>query len=236
MKTQIDLLEWDSNFLNIPTARIYTDSIDATHIAKELQVLKNKNIKLVYLITPQPFTPDTFRFELKNVGGKVLYHKALTKAQPAVNEAIEAFKNSVPDKTLYNLALQSGIYSRFKLDEKLPANCYEKLYNIWIENSVNKSIADEVLIYNVKDQTAGMVTLGTNKQGWGDIGLIAVDNNFRGQKIGQALVTAAQEYFIRKNISDLGVETQIDNKAACHFYEKMGFKAIQTEFINHFWL
>lgn len=236
MKTQIDLLEWDSNFLNIPTARISTDSTDIAHIADMLEELKNKKIKLVYLITSQPFTPDTFPFDFKNVGGKVLYHKPLTGTQHAVNEAIQAFKNSVPDNTLYNLALQSGLYSRFKLDDRLPANCYEKLYNIWIENSVNKSIADEVLTYKVEAQTAGMVTLGRNKQGWGDIGLIAVDSTFRGQKIGQALIVAAQQYFIEKGISDLGVETQTGNKAACHFYEKMGFKAIQTEFINHFWL
>ena len=96
-------------------------------------------------------------------------------------------------------------------------------------------MADEVLVIMRNNHIAGMVTL-TDKNGVGDIGLIAVDEKFRGRKFGQQLVLDAQRWFIQHGCHTSCVITQEDNLPACHLYEKCGYQKTKTEFFYHFWL
>jgi dTDP-4-amino-4,6-dideoxy-D-galactose acyltransferase len=230
-------LSWDSNFFGINIAKIETDQSSATAILEAIDQLKNEDIKLIYIFSQKAleiaeYNSDNLQFI--DVGPKVLYHKKLQKA-PDYYTQIESYKAAEASDKLYDLALQSGVYSRFKLDPKLPRDAYEKLYSIWIENSVNRSIADEVLVFMENGQIAGMVTL-SKKGDWGDIGLIAVDETFRGKKIGHHLLNAAYKYFFDRGITELGVETQLNNLGACRFYEANEFLVHKVEYLYHCWI
>ena len=79
-----------------------------------------------------------------------------------------------------------------------------------------------------------MVTIG-EKNNRADIGIIAVDNNFRGQDVGKILVQGVINYSIRNGYSSLQVVTQKMNESACRFYERCGFTAEQVVNVYHYW-
>lgn len=142
-------------------------------------------------------------------------------------------KNVTP--ALLELAWESGIYSRFNVDPNFKSNEYKHLYKTWIEKSVNKEIAKDVLVYMDEDIISGMITLG-EKNKRGDIGLLAVSNVARGKGIGKKLMIAAENYFKEKGYDQLQVVTQGANKAALNLYQSCGYHIDDRTYFYHFWL
>jgi dTDP-4-amino-4,6-dideoxy-D-galactose acyltransferase len=136
---------------------------------------------------------------------------------------------------MYSLAVQTGEYSRYRIDRNIPEHLFTALYRKWIENSVARLNAEEVLVYTENKEVIGMVTLSEDERG-GVIGLIGVDRQFRSKGTGQKLVQAACSYFMKKHTDYLSVITQKANIPACNFYRKCGFEVFLTENVYHFWL
>jgi len=136
---------------------------------------------------------------------------------------------------LEHLAVEAGIYSRFRVDPRIPKEKCADLYSRWIRNSTNRQLADAVLVARQSGKIVGMVTVGV-KNGAGDIGLIATDASVRGNKLGSALVLAAQEWARKRGLKRAQVVTQGENTAACKLYEKCGYRAARTENFYHFWI
>ena len=142
---------------------------------------------------------------------------------------------STPTAEIEKLSIQSGEYSRFSTDPNIPRDKFEALYKEWIHKSLNKEIADEVLVILDNTNVAGMITLG-NKNDNGDIGLLSVDTRYRGKKYGEMLVRSAQTWFIRNGYKFGHVVTQADNTAACRLYTKCGYSVSKVEYFYHFWM
>jgi dTDP-4-amino-4,6-dideoxy-D-galactose acyltransferase len=136
---------------------------------------------------------------------------------------------------LLHLALVSGQYSRFKLDENLPAGSYERLYSRWIEKSVNGTLSSEVFCYMVNEIPRGLVTLDI-KNGVGTIGLVAIHEDFQHQGIGIAMMRHVIYHVKMKHCLKLSVATQFDNLPACRLYEKSGFVIESITDVWHWWL
>jgi dTDP-4-amino-4,6-dideoxy-D-galactose acyltransferase len=156
-----------------------------------------------------------------------------TKAPPF--QEVKSYTDSIPSEDLIALAYESGTYSRFRADPHLTDEQFKKIYREWMINSVNKSIAFDVLVTYENKTLTGMVTLG-EKNHRGDIGLLAVNPEARGKKIGTTLVKAAQHYFVTKNYQQSQVVTQKTNLPACRLYEKCGYHGEKTECFFHFWV
>ena len=110
-----------------------------------------------------------------------------------------------------------------------------ELYHTWIEKSVNKELADDIIIQEVEGQLAGVITVFIKNE-IGYIGLVGVDSRYRGQGIGSKLIKDSLTYFKNKSINRVEVVTQGNNKPACKLYEKHGFSILyQTDFY-HFWI
>jgi dTDP-4-amino-4,6-dideoxy-D-galactose acyltransferase len=102
-------------------------------------------------------------------------------------------------------------------------------------NCVNRKIAMEVLVYDMNKTIAGVVTLG-EKQLRADIGLIAVDDLYRGKGIGTSLMLSAESWFASHTNFDLiQVVTQGANIAARSLYERCGYSVEKIEYVYHFW-
>src|SRR5690606_22893635 len=91
---------------------------------------------------------------------------------------------------LINLALISGTFSRFKLDKRLRENEFGRLYTQWIQNALGGK--DRVLVYIMEKTIGGFITLLPDN-GRGRIGLMAVEEKFRGIDMGTQLLQAAIE-------------------------------------------
>ena len=225
-------LDWDTAQLGIPTAKI-------TSITPEiLAEAKQAGIKLVYFQTP---ASDLAQIKLARelngilVDNKITYLMSLKDLSLPTDPDVKSYRDTKPSDQLIQLAYESGLYSRFRADPNLSDQQFKNIYKTWITNSVNHSIADDVLIISENNNLLGMVTVG-DKNHRGDIGLLAVSETARGKNIGTRLVKAAQKYFIEKKYSHSQVVTQQNNTPACKLYEKCGYHVEKTECFFHFWV
>jgi dTDP-4-amino-4,6-dideoxy-D-galactose acyltransferase len=234
-----DLLEWDSALFGFGVARVSSDRPSVAQVDETLGCLKRSGARLVYWPVAQALPEDAvtrwggFLADLRTtfaIDFDTLPPEALLPSVP-----IEPYVPSMPKTDLVALAIQSGEYSRFAVDPKVPRDKFEALYMAWINNSVTKELAREVLVLPVGSRLAGMVTLG-DKAGRGDIGLIAVDTAFRGRRYGEALTRAAQAWFVANGYRYGQVVTQGRNIAACNLYRKCGYSVETVEHFYHFWL
>lgn len=167
----IRTLQWDSDFFGLRIGRIdLLSKNDALLLISRQNDLRQK-FDLLYV-----FDINNVGFETvgaKKVDEKVLYRKTC-KPSKCVNE-VSFFSGLAPTDDLYRLALISGAYSRFKLDERLPAGSYERLYTRWIENACPCTGSNkQILVYKEKDDLIkGMATFDYS-DGLGHIGLVAV--------------------------------------------------------------
>jgi dTDP-4-amino-4,6-dideoxy-D-galactose acyltransferase len=152
-----------------------------------------------------------------------------------IDESIESYPHQDPDETLLQLGYLAGLYSRFKADSNITEEQFKKVYSLWMNNSTNRKIAQEVFVIEKQNKHIAMITLG-EKNNCGDIGLLAVDPQFHGQQLGTKLVQAAQLWALNKGFKFGQVVTQQTNLPACALYEKCGYSIENIENFYHFWL
>lgn len=230
---KVERLAWDSDFFGLHIGRAFVSSEkEGVALAGQRKDLE-EDYDLLYV-----FTSHGIRFQddkAKLVDEKVVYSlsKVVTsEANPSV-ELWDANKG-VTDELLH-LALVSGKYSRFKLDDSLPNGSYERLYSRWIEQSVNHAIATEVFCYMVNKIPKGLVTLD-RKNGVGTIGLVAIHEELQGRGIGSALIRHVIRYAQKGQCIKLSVATQQNNIPACRLYEKSGFEVESVTDVWHWWI
>jgi dTDP-4-amino-4,6-dideoxy-D-galactose acyltransferase len=239
MDNNYRILEWDSDFFGYKIASLRPLNLGSTQLNEIISVLQRNDFTLAYcFVNPGDHLSNC---SLKESSGfladeKITFIVDLTEMKNKVySEYIEPYRLNTSSDKLRVLALQSGYYSRFRIDPKFHNNEYEKLYREWIDKSVSKLMSDEILVYYKDDDEKGFVTLGI-KNGVGSIGLIAVDELERGNSIGKELMSAALSFFLNKNICSVEVVTQKANKVACEFYKSRGFSFKSIENVYHLWI
>lgn len=230
----IEFLKWDSEFLGIQTGKLILDHLpNFEHL---VEIIQKEQFKLLYIFV-DPLNENLNRI-LKN-NGVLLADKKQTYLQSIFTSDLFILPNIVNIHHLSNelitLAFESGVYSRFKIDTNFAENTYEKLYEIWIRKSVEHVIAEQVWGYFIDNKIVGMVTFA-QKGGRGDIGLLAVNENYRGLGIGIALINKVKSYCNDNKISELQVITQGDNNPAISLYLKTGFALEKQINIYHYWV
>lgn len=226
-------LQWDSDFLGLRIGR--TDIMSNERwcvLLHEANVLRMQ-YDLIYVFSEQKLPTNTDGMCL--VDTKTIYAKSINSSAIMPN-SIKCYQETAPNDDLYRLALVSGVYSRFRLDDNLPVGAYERMYRCWIERSVDGSMADIVFVHRDDNQIDGMITLKLETD-VAHIGLVAVDDGAQGKGIGTMLIKAAEAYLLdHTTIRNLKVVTQWANKPACHLYEKNGFLVETKTNIYHWWL
>lgn len=228
----IELLSWDSRFFKYKVGRV-----TSSHLQDALRDAKKEGIKLLYLFV-DPKNKELNKSAIVNGGGlvdeKVTFVANVQKAQDSnIDEGIVPYEGELTDELL-SLALQSGEYSRYKIDTHFVHNEFERLYTEWIKKSLSHEIAKEVLVYKSNMREVGLLTLG-EKDKRADIGLLAVDANFRGKSVGTKLIQAAMKRAKALGFDEIQVATQKKNEIACRFYTKNGFVQERIDNIYHFW-
>lgn len=223
-------LDWDSHFLGFKTGKIILN--DLASLSSILTAFQNGNYQLIYGYSD--FQINDLEI-LKKLNGK-LVDKKVTLSCDLDKKSFIQYDDIVDVETinddLIGLSLESGNYSRFKLDENFGLGVFEKMYTLWIENSVARKIANHVL---VASNNKGMLTLKHSDE-ISTIGLLAVNQNSRGEKIGSKLMSEAKRIAVLNRKDKLEVVTQLDNETAMKFYKHNGFVIDKVEFIYHFWL
>ncbi len=232
----IDYLDWDSKFFGYPIARITLDNNGNDQLDYIFNQLALKKYRLTYFFIP-PEEKEIIQKIIKLgcilVDQKTVYAKKTEKYHKFTNEIIE-FQEEELNENLITLALQSGIYSRYRNDKNFVNNEYEKLYIEWLTKSINKTNAFKTLVAKKENEIIGFATLG-EKNEVADIGLVAVDDKFRGRGIGSDLIHTADSIAIEMGYKTIRVVTQLQNFSACKLYEKSGFTAESIINVYHYW-
>lgn len=221
-------LNWDSDFFGLNIGKLVLSGEDDL-LKFNIDVFVNYD--MVYIFVNHGYNMPDVGANL--VDCRVIYRKSIVCSVES-NSNVIIFPENKPSQDLYALALQSGEYSRFRLDDKMPAGSYEKLYRRWIEQSVSKVMANDVLCYYYNGKIVGMVTVVV-KDNVGSIGLVAVDSSCRGLGIGSALLESVDSYLFGKGVYVVEVATQLDNTKACSWYEKNGYVVDSMTDIYHWW-
>lgn len=220
---QIQELSWDTDFFGYPVGKIEVDQ----GIPWEEFFQKAKDFQLIYLSGKILLEEAPSQVQL--VDTKCIFQKPLLQSSPTV-PSIHSFDGEITPE-LRALALQSGAYSRFKLDIRLVDREFERLYSRWMENALEN---DFVFVYQSKEGIQGMVTLslsGENAQ----IALIAVGEPVRGQGVGKALLQKAESFAFESGAKQMRIPTQKANVPAVNLYQKLGYRLAEEMYIYHYW-
>lgn len=230
---EIRTLQWDSDFfgLRIGRADIRTKEDALSLAARHVDLMQKFDLLYVFDSHNLGFVAKGARL----VDEKILYSKPCEPRKQFPE--ISFYQASQPSTDLYRLALVSGGYSRFKLDERLPKDSYERLYTRWIENACPKDGTNKQILISRDPQgtTKGMITIDHQGE-LGHIGLVAVDTDAQHQGIGGKIMSTLDGYLFEHGIKTLEVPTQKANTDACRWYEKNGFTIQSRTQIYHWWL
>jgi dTDP-4-amino-4,6-dideoxy-D-galactose acyltransferase len=239
MGKSFKILEWDSQFFGYKIASIIDSDLKLTELEIIMKELKLQGVRLAYcFVNPED---EISNKNLKKVSGllvdeKITFSTSITETDIYTgSDFIKPYNLNYTSDRIKSIALQSGIYSRFRVDSNFKNNEYERLYTEWIDKSVQREIAEEVLVYLENEDEKGLITLAI-RGNTGSIGLLAVDNEERGKSIGKKLVHSALIYFKEKRVNIVEVVTQVENKGACGFYRSLGFEVKSIVNIYHLWI
>lgn len=194
------------------------------------------------LVVTQAGDSARLRPVLEGAGARLvdtkLDYRAPVQAPAPVAREIERIGEAanVADRAgLEALALESGRFSRFRLDPRIGEARWEELYRLWIRNSLAGQMADAVFAWRRDGAITGFVTVKREASTQARIGLIGVDAAERGAGVGTELVAAARQWAAGERLKDLWVATQRANRAACQFYTSRGFTLTSETDIYHLW-
>jgi len=230
------LLEWDSEFFGFPVAKILGPA--PAKLERTLVELRTRGVRLAYWTRAGLSGQDLATLQAKGgilVDQRTTLERTLSPASAEPSTNVTEYTGESADAALISLAIQSGAYSRFRLDPKIPPGKFEELYSQWIRNSVNHRIADKVFVARDNDSIMGMITCKRHGE-VGEIGLVAVNDEARGKGIGTDLVKFADSWFFGAGMKSSRVVTQGANQPALQLYLKCGYHVTQTEPTLHFWL
>ncbi|MDD4150683.1 MAG: GNAT family N-acetyltransferase [Bacteroidales bacterium] len=231
---RIEYLEWDSSFFNKKIGRIVFFNSTFADLEDTLKLAKHEKYDLIYVfenVDDETNLLENYRPNL--IDTKIILAKQV-EPELETDCLIQDFTGSKSNEMIDNLAISSGEYSRFNLDNGFSSADFHNLYKTWIRNSLNRDIADKVFI-NADEKITGLITIKITEK-IGIIGLVSVSKLAQGQGIGECLVNACNNFLFLNNIKQMEVATQAANLRAISFYKKSGFKIQTRTNIYHFWL
>jgi ribosomal protein S18 acetylase RimI-like enzyme len=239
-------LPWDSSFFNSTVARVTIEMSDEVDYKNIQELVEKEQVDLLYIFVDSINWRWVYKLNtvfIKPINTKVIYQAKIdTRHLPLNSDSnkfikIEVLKSTAISKEAFaeiaELSLQAGSFSRFKLDEKISNEYFERLYQQWVLKIIHSSegklyVAKELKSEKIVGFIAGSFSLSQFK-----IELVAVADEFRNQKIASSLISQVVHDAKLYRVGVIFVETQLENIAACKFYESNDFKKIASLNIYH---
>lgn len=235
MSPRVTLLEWDTAFFGVRVARVFeshltpqsADAIDVWCTAQRIDCLYFL-ADASDVVTHR--TAEDHAYRLVDVRVTFTRHidASIRAAPPNVRPHQPA---DVP--RLREIARSSYTDSRYYHDPCFSTTKADALYETWIANSC-AGYADAVLVAEHNGLIGGFISCHLHDT-TGEIGLVGVAAEHRGQQIGGRLVSAALAWFAAQGAQNVRVVTQARNVAAQRLYQRGGFVTHSVEYWYHKW-
>ena len=224
---KIKPLDWDSNFFK---KKIGLLDLSYDSDFSEIQ----NDFDLIYVLSVKDIAIEITNYKPSYSENKIVFSKKIVQKNESTDVNIFSQLEDSPRKEIYELAFESGKFSRFKLDTNFRQTEFQKLYKKWVDNSFNKDYADAVMVYKEQNKVMGFVTYKVWDT-YATIGLIAVCSKYQGRGIGKKLIQSVEFELAHKGVVELRIPTQLQNEIACKFYKGLGYEIIENKIIKHFW-
>lgn len=185
---------------------------------------KAKKYRLVYIFSNKSIPTISGRIHLADI--RLTFEKELRQLE-STQTYVPTYSGELTSELL-ELALESGIFSRFRTDPAFDQDEYKKLYTLWIKNALGNQ---EVLLAESYTGFVSCPILGDKAQ----IGLIAVAPNRRGEGWGKKLVRAAENFAFDQGAKVMTIGTQNSNVPAIKLYQSMGYRLVDQLWVYHYW-
>jgi len=234
-------LPWDSNFFGVRIAQVEANRMDNESLIEIIQWCSQNDIDCLYYLADPNFnvairTAEDNQFHLVDVRvtRQFQFQPMVEIRQPEAQCLIRPYRLSdLPD--LRKIARKSFTQSRFYSDPCFPQDKCEELYDVWIKNSC-EGYADQVLVAEVEGFPQGFITCHVRQNRLeGDIGLVGVSEQRRGQGVGKSLIEYAREWFCDQGVNRIFVVTQGANVLAHKLYDRNGFSIHSIKLWYHKW-
>jgi len=230
------LLAWDSDFFGVRVARVHPGRLTPATASAVMGWCEAHAIDLLYFLADadDPLTiglAEDYGFRLVDL--RVTLDRPLDGAQAL--RAPDAVRPVRPADlpALQAIARTGFAQSRFYADPRIPDERAAALYETWVTQRAQDPAA-HVLVAEMEGQAAGFITcLRSGAQG--TIDLFAVGEGARGRGLGQALVSAALDWFAGQGAAGVSVVTQGRNLAAQRLYQRCGFVTCAMQLWYHRW-
>ena len=232
MKSDFEFLEWDSEFFNLKIGKL--SGIKLEDSQDKLKNLFDDCIDLIYYYSDSPLDSSYFSpyYDVLLVDTKIPIKKFVEPK--STHPKISSYSGGKNNNELIALAQLAGGYTRFKIDSKISDKKFNELFKIWMEKSIEGSMASKVLVYTENDKIVGFATAKIeNKIGYAP--LLAVDRKYEGLGISFALMNAVQSYLFENGCEFLISSTQKINKKALKIYERWGCIFDDPVYVYHLW-
>lgn len=229
----VEVLNWDSDFFGYKIGKVNFLEKEVFNFSRFKDLING--YKLIYLFSDKIINNS----HLNLVDSKVTFQQNLTDVNyydVIHDDNICSFDAKIHSYAkLKELALVSGVYSRFNTDKQFKNNEYKKLYLEWIKNAVKDTNTVDILLYIENAEILGFVTIRKIDDNLADIGLVAVSQQSRGKGVGRKLINYSIKTVFESGFSSIQVVTQKNNVPAVKLYRKCNFELKKIIYIYHFW-
>lgn len=211
IRANVEPLEWESRFFNIPAALLRLGD-DAPPLDETLlEDYRRLQVKI-------PASRYDWLDALQKQNFRLVETECdfLLPVPASIEDPGFVVANEADIEPLRQIASQVFVHSRFRR----PWYLYEdrpRFYACWVESAVLGVYDDQCLVLHSDDVLyQGMITMRQLTNTSARIGVLA------GRGVGAKLIAAAQHWCIQRNISQLFVATQAANLAAMRRYTQSG--------------
>jgi len=224
-------LEDNFNYGKIGYLANKLNEIEQTILTKQLPVMISTRIK----------TDNSTAVRLLENSGFRLMECYVRLKHNLKNIPCASGKNTIKDynskyiKLVTKIAQNSFTFSRFHFDENISKELADETRKSWVENSC-KGRAEKIYISEKNEKITGFVICkvkNDEKQKICNLDLIAVDKQYRQQRIAYDLTIEFLKYAKNNNFGYAIVGTQAHNIPSLKLYEKTGFEISETFYTYH---
>jgi len=141
------------------------------------------------------------------------------------------FADSEDEKQTVALGRMAFVCSRFHLDNNFSRDVANHIKAEWVQNYFLGKRGEYMVVAVLDGKVIGFLQL-LQSGGLLTIDLIAVDNNYQKKGIARDMAIFAERQC--KGCRLMQVVTQIANTPSIRFYEKLGFRLINSQYVFHF--
>lgn len=229
-------LEWDTEYFGVDSARVNLSGIIDEKFQEEIIAF----CKAYDFVTI--FNLDNIKENNHWIGNKtnafladmnIQFLKILCDKSNYQDEKTYVVNRLSKNEQIIDIASKSFNYSRFFNDPKLPQKQAQNIYLHWTECAFSQE--NKYFVISDRGRNVAGYILFSFIEDSAVIELIAVDEKYRGQRVGKSLIHTMESFVINRGIKKIKVGTQVNNVSAAQFYNSMGFKYVSCGSMYHLW-